>query len=173
MMTTKERQRVQRYINSEGLKAAWHYIVIVLTMGNVDTAVEEYYEENERIDRNRVAIESMVSSTSAPVPSPYTPMGGGNVSRPADIGGYSYDIHDTDDGEIDLITAAIIAQSISQSINDSRQESVEYDETGGEEGWSGFGGGGDASGGGAGGSWDDSDSYSSSDDSSSDSGSDD
>lgn len=134
MMTTKERDRVKRYLNSDGIKAAWYYIVIALTMGNVNTAVEEYYDENDRLERNRVAIDSMVSST----------------SRPADIGGYSYEIHDTDDGaEVDLLTAAILAQRI----DDSRTETTEYDVSGGEASWSGFGGGGDASGGGAGGDW--------------------
>jgi uncharacterized membrane protein YgcG len=143
MMTTKEKNRISKYKNSNGIARAWYYLVIALTMGNVDSAVEEYDREQAR-SRER-EIDNFTSRERLQERCAPSYGRGGVVSHTKPVLRVD-EREETED--IDLITAAILAQHVAEN-----QSTGQYDVEPQADGWGGFGGGGDFGGGGAGGEW--------------------
>lgn len=134
-MKIKDKERVRKYLASGGFTRFYYYIVIALTMGNVDRAVEQYLNE---LDMER--------EEEAYVPTPHYPMGD---SRCGYVPTPTLEVDEEEETEdINAITAAILAEHQA-----NYPDTAEYETEPQADGWSGFGGGGDFGGGGAGGSW--------------------
>jgi hypothetical protein len=153
MLSNKETTRVENYLNSSGIARAWYWIVIVLTMGSVDTAVEQYEEDKRRTTSTKLDYDPLSFENNPGMCVPPRYEGRGYVPATTsknreDIGGYSYTIDEEEEDEnIDLMTAAILANHINENQGELFPTETSQDE------WGGFGGGGDLAGGGAGGDW--------------------
>jgi hypothetical protein len=157
MMNEKQRVRVERYLDSSGIAKGWYYLVVLVTMGDVSDAVEEYYyytslEQQAREYANRVnnfAEEERTREGVDPLsfernPGMCVPPSQRKKERLRYDDNY-YEEEDT--SSIDAMNAAILTSQL------SNDDTPVYNEAEGEAGWSGFGGGGDLAGGGAGGDW--------------------
>jgi uncharacterized membrane protein YgcG len=143
MMNEKDRQRVKRYIESDGLASIWHYMVIALLIGNVDVTVNTYLAERAEEEGHPKEIADALRA--------------GRRSGYWTVSDDRRDprVDEEESEDIDLLTAAILATHISD--NPQTMDYSSNPEPSTQE-WGGFGGGGDFGGGGAGGSWG-SDSY--------------
>lgn len=164
MMTDKERNRIYKYKNSEGLGRLWYWVVIALTMGDVETAVAEYDKEQQ------VNPEEAVKQFATTQKEAEGYRRAAENRRYRGRGPYPYgrgklrpnrkNVHTTvevdereEQEEIDVLTAAILASHMNEVSQHGQLDGTPTETPSNE--WGGFGGGGDFSGGGAGGSWED------------------
>lgn len=115
MLNQKERKRVENYTNSSGIRKAWYYAVVALTMGNVNEAVKQHESDKGRVVRTS-GRDPLEDSKCGYAGRGYIPA----TSTPSRrLGGYSYNIHDTepvlvineqDEKEnLDALTAAVLS----------------------------------------------------------------
>jgi uncharacterized membrane protein YgcG len=160
-MTEKQKQRVRNYQNSEGLARIYYHIVIALTMGNVESAVEQYEREQEsdipvvnQFAREEQADEKYTQNKNFGVVYGGRRSGkSSNQRRGAEAGRYQPTPHYKrgDDDDDSTLSDALLGAAIYEILSG---ESVDTSSNNDTAGFSGFGGGGDFGGGGAGGSWD-------------------
>jgi hypothetical protein len=151
MLNEKQRARIRKYKNTDGLQRLWYWIVIDLTMGDVEAVIAQY--DRELVEEQNKRLEDFTSSQQTAercAPKPYGTQSGRMKTKEPMI----VVREEEEEEEIDALTAVILASHMHEMSQHGQLDGTPNETPSNE--WGGFGGGGDFGGGGAGGSWEES-----------------